>query len=476
MVERFGVTRVVGLGSVPMAVPHTRPIAITHHANDADLITGESPWRGELRIPSSAQALLEVRLGEWGHAALGFVAHVPHYLAQLDYPQASAALLEQVELGRSAHRRPVRPARRGRGPRGRDRALPRRQRGGREVVAALEQQYDAFERAEESGSSLLAGDQPLPTGEEIGQQFEQFLAGLDGPDDPTATTDPSGTSDDARVADELVALLDLETLDIDLFRGPQPHTDRQRVFGGQVAAQALVAGVRTVDPAYVVHSLHSYFLRPGDTAVPIIYDVEELRDGRSFGTRRVVGPPARPPDLLPDRQLPARTRRASSTRTPMPDVPARAGRRPGRPDARRGGAERRRCAGQGVGRASTCAYLGTLTDGPARGPRPPVAGADVDPGQRRLSATTRSEHLAAFTYASDMSLLGATLAPHGVTRPPAMQMASLDHTIWFHRPFRADQWWLYDQESPSASGGRGLALGRVFTEDGRLVATVAQEG
>ena len=98
VVERFGVTRVVSMGSVPMAVPHTRPIAITHHANDPDLLTGESPWRGELRIPRSAQALLEVRLGEWGHDAMGFVAHIPHYLAQLDYPQASAALLEQVEL------------------------------------------------------------------------------------------------------------------------------------------------------------------------------------------------------------------------------------------------------------------------------------------------------------------------------------------------------------------------------------------
>src|SRR5215217_901986 len=98
VVERFGVTRVVGMGSVPMAVPHTRPIAITHHANRPELLTGESPWRGELRIPSSAQALLEVRLGEWGHDALGFVAHIPHYLAQLEYPKAAAILLEQVEL------------------------------------------------------------------------------------------------------------------------------------------------------------------------------------------------------------------------------------------------------------------------------------------------------------------------------------------------------------------------------------------
>ena len=98
VVERFSVTRMISMGSVPMAVPHTRPIAITHHANDPELLIGASPWRGELRVPSSAQALLEIRMGEWDHPMQGFVAHIPHYLAQLAYPQASAALLEQVEL------------------------------------------------------------------------------------------------------------------------------------------------------------------------------------------------------------------------------------------------------------------------------------------------------------------------------------------------------------------------------------------
>jgi len=185
VVERFGVTRVVGMGAVPMAVPHTRPIAITEHANNIELIAGDSRWRGELRIPSSAQALLEVRLGEWGHDALGFVAHIPHYLAQLEYPRASAALLEHVEragrltidlseLRAEAEEREAEITR----------YLAANEEVG-EVVAALEQQYDAFTRAEESGSSLLAGNQPLPTGEEIGLQFEQFLAGLDKPDNPT---------------------------------------------------------------------------------------------------------------------------------------------------------------------------------------------------------------------------------------------------------------------------------------------------
>lgn len=186
VVERFGVTRVVSLGSVPMAVPHTRPVAITHHANNLDLITGESPWRGELRIPSSAQSLLEVRLGEWGHDALGFVAHIPHYLAQLDYPRASLVLLENVEragrltldLSDVATEAESRESEIARYLDDNDEVA--------EVVEALERQYDAFERAGEPGRSLLADDEPLPTGEEIGQQFEQFLAGLEGPDEPQA--------------------------------------------------------------------------------------------------------------------------------------------------------------------------------------------------------------------------------------------------------------------------------------------------
>jgi predicted ATP-grasp superfamily ATP-dependent carboligase len=182
VVERFGVSRVVGMGAVPMAVPHTRPIAITHHANNPELITGDSPWRGELRIPSSAQALLELRLGEWGHDAMGFVAHIPHYLAQLDYPKASGALLENVER---AGRLTIDLSALAAEAETREGEIARYLAANEEVndvVEALERQYDAFERAEETGSSLLAADQPLPTGEEIGQQFEQFLAGLDRPD------------------------------------------------------------------------------------------------------------------------------------------------------------------------------------------------------------------------------------------------------------------------------------------------------
>jgi predicted ATP-grasp superfamily ATP-dependent carboligase len=185
VVQHFGVTRVVMLGAVPMAVPHTRPIAITPHANRPELVQGHSPWQGELRVPASAQALLEIRLGEWGIDALGFVAHIPHYLAQMEYPEAAVVLLEQLELGGrlTVDLTDVREAA----------EITETEIANyleshedvSEVVRGLEQQYDTFRAAEEAGKSLLAEGEPIPTGEEIGQQFEQFLAGLDG-DGPAA--------------------------------------------------------------------------------------------------------------------------------------------------------------------------------------------------------------------------------------------------------------------------------------------------
>ena len=274
-------------------------------------------------------------------------------------------------------------------------------------------------------------------------------------------------------AAELVELLDLEQIDVNLFRGRQPQTDRQRVFGGQVAAQALVAGIRTVDPAYVVHSLHSYFLLPGDTAVPIVYDVERLRDGRSFATRRVVARQHGRPIYFQTASF-QRDEEGLEHQDQMPDVPEPAeGLRPGRPDAaqRQRGCRRVR---QGVGGAR-----GALRRHLAVRPAAPTPTTRRRPGcgsgSARGSATTRRSTVAAFTYASDITLLGAALAAHDVT-PADVQMASLDHTIWFHRPFRVDEWWLYDMQSPSAQGAAGLALARVFAQDGRLVATVAQEG
>jgi acyl-CoA thioesterase-2 len=277
-------------------------------------------------------------------------------------------------------------------------------------------------------------------------------------------------------AEELVELLDLETIDENLFRGTQPSTLLQRVFGGQVAAQALVAGMRTVEPPRRVHSLHSYFLRPGDTSVPIVYDVERIRDGRSFSTRRVVA-------RQHGRQIYFLT---ASFQVPedgfehqdrMPSVPP---------------PEESLDMGELVGRRSPehadqwraeWAALELRAIGDSR-PGAGVLPSDERPSQSRLWIRVNGRldddeltHQAAFTYASDMTLLGSTLVPHGVAVwSDRVQAASLDHTIWFHRPFRADEWLLYDQVSPSASDARGLAFGRVFSQDGRLVASVAQEG
>lgn len=177
VVDAFAVPLIVSLGSVPMAVPHTRPVQLTNHATSSRLLVQENVWSGEIRVPASAQALLEIRLGEWGHDAMGFVAHIPHYLAQFDYPSASLALLQGVEgvtglhwdhgpLERETQRRAAEI----------DQQLDDSAEV-REVVTGLEQQYDAFQAGREG--SLLAGDEPLPSGEEIGAQFEQFLADLD---------------------------------------------------------------------------------------------------------------------------------------------------------------------------------------------------------------------------------------------------------------------------------------------------------
>ena len=273
---------------------------------------------------------------------------------------------------------------------------------------------------------------------------------------------------------ELVELLDLETIDVNLFRGTQPDTRMQRVFGGQVAAQALVAGARTVEPPRSVHSLHSYFLRPGDTTVPIVYDVERIRDGRSFSTRRVV---ARQHGraiyyMTLSFQVPED---GLSHQDVMPDVPTPAN----SPDLAELLSRRSPEAGEWM-REWSALDLRWVGDSRAGGNIP----ADERPAQSRLWIKVGGlldddplVHQAAFTYASDLTLLGSTLVPHGIdVGHPSIQSASLDHTIWFHRPLRADRWLLYDQASPSASGGRGLGIGRVFTEDGTLVATVAQEG
>jgi hypothetical protein len=184
VVEHFGVRLTVALGAVPMAVPHTRPVMLTNHGTRAELLLAENVWKGKIRIPASAQALLELRMGEWGHDAMGFVAHIPHYVAQLDYPLASATLLESLEVvtGLEWDTEPLRVAGEARmvdiAAQIEDSAEVR------DVVHGLEQQYDAFHRPTEDDSALpLAQERDLPTGEELGAEFERFLAGLDRPHD-----------------------------------------------------------------------------------------------------------------------------------------------------------------------------------------------------------------------------------------------------------------------------------------------------
>jgi acyl-CoA thioesterase II len=275
-------------------------------------------------------------------------------------------------------------------------------------------------------------------------------------------------------AEELLQLLSLEELDRNLFRGQQSATDRQRVFGGQVAAQALLAACHTVDPDYRPHSLHSYFLLPGDTSVPIVYDVEQLRDGRSFATRRVVARQHGRAIFFLTSSF-QREEEGFDHQDRMPDGP---GPEDGvrLTDLVRAQGEAEAAAFEKEWAALDVRYAGISGRGLPEDPD--------HPARARLWIRVDGElpddpliHLAAFTYASDLTLLGAALVPHGVTvGSPGLQPASLDHAMWFHRPFRADEWWLYDQHAPSAQGARGLAMARVFTADGRLVSSVAQEG
>jgi acyl-CoA thioesterase II len=275
-------------------------------------------------------------------------------------------------------------------------------------------------------------------------------------------------------AADLLDLLELEDLDVDLFRGRQPVTERQRVFGGQVAAQGLVAAGRTVAAEFSLHSLHSYFLRPGDPAVPIIYDVERIRDGRSFVTRRVMARQHGRPIyyLTCSFQL---VEEGLDHQELMPEVPG--------PDQGYSMADLTRSRGEESGRtwqrewsALDVRHLGVSGVGLPIDPAHPAEArmwVRVD-GELPEEPLTQQ---AAFLYATDLTLLGAALVPHGIQIDDSrLQAASLDHTVWFHRPVRADRWWLYDQRSPSAHGGRGLSLANVFAEDGALVATVAQEG
>jgi acyl-CoA thioesterase II len=274
--------------------------------------------------------------------------------------------------------------------------------------------------------------------------------------------------------DGLVELLDLEELEVNIFRGRSPQENRQRVFGGQVAGQALVAAGRTVDRG-VVHSLHAYFLRPGDPSHPILYEVDRIRDGRTFATRRVVAIQhgraifTLSASFQPDEPGPEHS-------IAMPDAPDPeslssfadwiAPRLTGKPEQLRVWFARDR----------------PIDVRPVE-PMDPFAPAPRPPRQLvwiRANGTLPDSlllHQCVVAYASDLTLLDTTTLPHAIAwNDPAYAMASLDHAMWFHRPFRADSWLLYAQESPAAHGARGFVMGHLFTRDGALVVSVAQEG
>ena len=271
--------------------------------------------------------------------------------------------------------------------------------------------------------------------------------------------------------DALIALLDLEPVEVNIFRGVSPPAERQRVFGGQVAGQALVAAARTVEPDSWVHSLHAYFLRPGDTRIPILYMVDRIRDGLSFVTRRVTAVQHGRAifSLSASFQVPEDGFDHSD---PMPDVPAPES----LPTLREAWADRAAEAGDARFELDLPFDLRNCdwTADQRATPLPPyqriwLKATGVLPDDPVL-------HACVLTYASDMTLLDTALLPHGLGPIDNVFMASLDHGMWFHRPFRADEWLLYAQDTPSASGGRGFARGSVFTAAGDLAVTVVQEG
>lgn len=283
-------------------------------------------------------------------------------------------------------------------------------------------------------------------------------------------------NEDAKAAvAELLELLDLEKIEETLYRGLSGTVGWRRVYGGQVLAQALVASIRSVVPERSVHSLHGYFILPGDLKVPIIYEVEVLRDGGSFSTRRVKA-------IQHGRVIFVmvasfhKTEPGLDHAVAMPDVPP--------PDQLKNAREL--FSGQLGGLPASMQQfwkrflpiefrpvdLSRYTDRNHREAGQQIWFKAVD-----ALPDTPEVHAGILAYASDFALLETALAPHGkLLSDPDVRLASLDHALWFHRPVRADQWLLYSLDSPSTSGARGFCRGQIFNEDGVLVASTAQEG
>ncbi|MEA3027575.1 MAG: acyl-CoA thioesterase [Alphaproteobacteria bacterium] len=273
---------------------------------------------------------------------------------------------------------------------------------------------------------------------------------------------------------DLLTILDLEQLEVNLFRGRSPQTGWQRVFGGQVIGQALVAACRTVE-GVLPHSLHAYFLLAGDVKVPIIYEVDRIRDGKSFTTRRVVG--IQHGHAIFSMSVSFHNDEPGlDHQMTMPDVP--------RPDSLPSDAEIKRTVLPELPEAVRRYYerprpieLRPVEFDRYRGKRPADDRFHI---WLRTTAPLPDDpaiHRCALAYASDMNILDAALVPHHKSVFDRDIMgASLDHALWFHRPFRADQWLLYALDSPNMHGARGFGRGLIFAADGTLVASVAQEG
>lgn len=279
----------------------------------------------------------------------------------------------------------------------------------------------------------------------------------------------------SEVLDKLVQLLALERIELNLFRGQSQDLGWGQVFGGQVLGQSLSAAAKTVPEDRPVHSFHGYFLLTGKVDRPIVYDVDRIRDGRSFTTRRVVA--------IQDGQAIFSMSASFQVEEPgfdhqdaMPQVPGPDGLASQVELAKRSAAHlpsplRERFTAEPPIEIRPVEPMNML----APKPRPPQAAFWVRSNGALPADPALHRYLLA--YASDFNFLSAAMYPHGTSwLMPRMQVASIDHAMWFHRPFRMDEWLLQVVESPSASGGRGLARARYFTQDGRLVASAAQEG
>ncbi len=273
--------------------------------------------------------------------------------------------------------------------------------------------------------------------------------------------------------DALVSLFDLEPIDDNVFRGKSPDDERQRVFGGQVAGQALIAAGRTVDNDRAVHSLHAYFIRPGDPKIPLLYEVERIRDGGSFSTRRVLAIQHGRPifNLSASFQL---GEAGPEYQAPMPDVPP--------PDSLPDFAATIEESSDPM-----AGWYSKARPFDVRFVSEPVMGsgnnAPREPIQQiwmRAAGTLPDDpllHACVLAYASDMTLIDAVLLPFGKSVvDTSVFAASLDHAMWFHRSGRADEWFLYDMTSPTSQQSRGLASGAIYDQNGRRLITVMQEG